>query len=46
MVAGLAKSKNNTDEEKAALAKARAILAPLTARLTQLADADAQAFDR
>ena len=46
MVAGLAKSKNNTDEEKAALAKARAVLVPLTARLTQLADADAQAFDR
>src|SRR5688572_5351164 len=46
MVAGLAKSKNNTDEEKAALAKTRAVLMPLTARLTQLADADAQAFDR
>ena len=46
MVAGLAKSKNNTDEEKAALAKARAVLVPLTARLTELADADAQAFDR
>ena len=46
MVAGLAKSKNNTDEEKAALAKARAVLVPLAARLTQLADADAQAFDR
>ena len=46
MVASLAKSKNNTDEEKAALAVTRAILMPLTARLTQLADADAQAFDR
>ena len=46
MVAGLAKSKNNTDEEKATLAKTRAVLVPLTARLTQLADADAQAFDR
>ena len=46
MVAGLAKSKNNTEEEKAALARTRAVLMPLTARLTQLADADAQAFDR
>lgn len=46
MVAGLAKSKNNTEEEKAALASTRAVLMPLTARLTQLADADAQAFDR
>ena len=34
MVASLAKSKNNTDEEKAALAVTRAILMPLTARLT------------
>ncbi|MGH9217998.1 MAG: cyclodeaminase/cyclohydrolase family protein, partial [Vicinamibacterales bacterium] len=46
MVTGLAKSKNNTDEEKAALAGARAVLVPLTTRLTELADADAQAFDR
>jgi methenyltetrahydrofolate cyclohydrolase len=46
MVAGLAKSRNNTDDEKAALAAAREALMPLTARLTQLADADAQAFDR
>jgi formiminotetrahydrofolate cyclodeaminase len=46
MVASLGKSKNNTDEEKAALANARAVLVPLTARLTELADADAQAFDR
>jgi methenyltetrahydrofolate cyclohydrolase len=45
MVAGLAKSKNNTDEEKAALATARAALEPITARLTQLADADTDAFN-
>jgi formiminotetrahydrofolate cyclodeaminase len=46
MVAGLAKSKNNTDQEKAALARARECLLPITARLTTLADADAQSFDR
>jgi len=45
MVAGLAKSKNNTDEEKAALANARAAIEPITARLTGLADADSAAFD-
>ena len=45
MVAGLAKSRNNTDDEKAALAKARAAIEPITARLTELADADAAAFD-
>jgi len=45
MVAGLAKSKNNTDDEKAALAKARAAIEPITTRLTQLADADAASFD-
>ena len=31
MVTGLAKSRNNTDEEKAALGEARAALEPLTA---------------
>jgi formiminotetrahydrofolate cyclodeaminase len=46
MVAGLAKSRNNTDEEKAALTTARAALAPLASRLTGLADADAESFDR
>ena len=46
MVTGLAKSKNNTDEEKAALARARECLTPITAHLARLADADAQAFDR
>jgi formiminotetrahydrofolate cyclodeaminase len=45
MVTGLAKSKNNLDDEKAALAKARAALEPITARLMQLADADTQAFN-
>lgn len=46
MVTGLAKSRNNTDDEKAALASARGALTPLTARLTGLADADSQAFDQ
>jgi formiminotetrahydrofolate cyclodeaminase len=46
MVASLARSRNNTDEEKAALARARGQLAPLTTHLTKLADADAQSFDR
>jgi formiminotetrahydrofolate cyclodeaminase len=45
MVAGLAKSRNNTDDEKAALAKARAAIEPITARLTDLADKDAASFD-
>ncbi|HEX6162047.1 MAG TPA: cyclodeaminase/cyclohydrolase family protein [Vicinamibacterales bacterium] len=45
MVAGLAKSRNNTDDEKAALAGARAAIEPITARLTELADADAASFD-
>jgi formiminotetrahydrofolate cyclodeaminase len=44
MVASLAKSRTNSDEEKAALATARAALEPLASRLTQLADADADAF--
>jgi formiminotetrahydrofolate cyclodeaminase len=45
MVAGLAKSKNNTAHEKAALATARTAIEPITARLTELADADAASFD-
>lgn len=45
MVTGLAKSKNNTDDEKAALAKARAALEPITRTLTDLADADTQSFN-
>ena len=45
MVTGLAKSRNDTDEEKSALGDARAVLAPLTADLTRLADADTEAFN-
>jgi formiminotetrahydrofolate cyclodeaminase len=45
MVAGLAKSRNNSDDEKAALAKARAAIEPIAARLMRLADADAEAFN-
>ena len=45
MVTGLAKSRNNTDEEKAALGNARDVLAPLTADLARLADADSEAFN-
>jgi methenyltetrahydrofolate cyclohydrolase len=45
MVTGLAKSKNNTDDEKAALANARLALEPITRRLTDLADADSASFD-
>jgi formiminotetrahydrofolate cyclodeaminase len=44
-VTGLAKSRNNTDEEKAALGKARAVLQPLTADLARLADADSESFN-
>lgn len=45
MVAGLAKSRNNLDDEKAALAAARAALEPMASRLMELADADTQAFN-
>jgi len=45
MVTGLAKSKNNTDEEKRALAKAREQLQPLSTHLTKLADADSESFN-
>lgn len=45
MVTGLAKSRNNTDEEKALLAGARAALGPIAAQLARLADADSIAFD-
>jgi formiminotetrahydrofolate cyclodeaminase len=45
MVTGLAKSRNNTDEEKAALGNARDVLVPLTADLARLADADSEAFN-
>jgi len=46
MVAGLAKSRNNTGDEKAALAAVLDELAPLTAHLMHLADADTEAFSR
>ena len=45
MVTGLAKSRNNTDEEKAALGKARAVLQPLSTDLARLADADSASFN-
>lgn len=46
MVTGLAKSNTNSDAEKAALAGARQALQPLIPALTELADADAAAFDQ
>lgn len=45
MVAGLAKSKTNTDDEKAALAAAKGAIEPLRSRLAELADADAESFN-
>ena len=45
MVTGLAKSRTNTDEEKAALKKAREALLPLTPHLSRLADRDSEAFN-
>ena len=45
MVSGLAKSRNNTDDEKAALLSARAALQPIGTTLTSLADADTASFD-
>lgn len=45
MVTGLAKTKNNLDDEKAALAAARAALEPINSRLVELADADTRAFN-
>ena len=44
MVSGLAKSKNNADDEKAALEAARLALEPLRAELMRLADADSEAY--
>jgi formiminotetrahydrofolate cyclodeaminase len=46
MVTGLAKSKTNADDEKAALGAARLALEPLRAELMRLADADSDAFDQ
>jgi methenyltetrahydrofolate cyclohydrolase len=45
MVSGLAKSRNNHDDEKAALAAAKSALEPVTLRLIELADADTRAFN-
>lgn len=45
MVAGLAKSRNNSDEEREALGRARSTIADLRAEMLALADADASAFD-
>jgi formiminotetrahydrofolate cyclodeaminase len=46
MVAGLTRSRTNTDEEKAALAAVAPPLLAVRQRLTALADTDAAAFDR
>lgn len=46
MVTGLAKSKTGSDAERVALANARTALTPIRARLTDLGDADSEAFDR
>lgn len=46
MVAGLGKSKHNLDDEKAALARARAALEPIGSKLMELADLDTQAFNQ
>jgi formiminotetrahydrofolate cyclodeaminase len=46
MVAGLAKSRNGTDEERAALSEARAALAGARERLITLADTDTEAFNQ
>ena len=45
MVCGLAKSKNNLEPEKVALAAAKSALEPVSMRLMLLADADTQAFN-
>lgn len=45
MVSGLAKSRSNTDEERAALSHASATIGVLRTKLLSLADADAAAFN-
>jgi formiminotetrahydrofolate cyclodeaminase len=45
MVAGLAKSRNNTQDERDALRQAGDVVADLRARMLSLADADSAAFD-
>lgn len=46
MVAGLAKSRTNTEEERVALSEARAALTSVRDRFMALADVDSAAFDR
>lgn len=45
MVAGLPKTRGNTDEERAVLAGVQNAVRPMTARLTALADVDTEAFN-
>lgn len=45
MVAGLSKTRGNTDEERATLAGARTRLAPIAEALEHAADVDAEAFN-
>jgi formiminotetrahydrofolate cyclodeaminase len=45
MVAGLPKTRGNTDEERAVLEGVRTAIGPMRERFTALADADAEAFD-
>lgn len=45
MVAGLPRTRHNTDEERAVLAGVRAAVQPMAARLLTLADADSEAFN-
>ncbi|MGH9386762.1 MAG: cyclodeaminase/cyclohydrolase family protein [Vicinamibacterales bacterium] len=46
MVSSLDKSKSGTEEERMLLADAKRALVPLRTRLTELADADSEAFDQ
>jgi formiminotetrahydrofolate cyclodeaminase len=46
MVASLDKTKSGSEEERLLLADARQALAPLRAKLTDLADADSESFDQ
>jgi len=46
MVAGLPRTRGNTDEERAVLAGVRDAVQPMTAHLTALADADTDAFNQ
>ncbi len=45
MVAGLPRTRGNTDEERAVLAGVQEALRPMRARFTALADSDAEAFN-